>query len=277
MNDCSPPRKKIAIFGAGNLGQAMAGHLAVQGYDVTLCNRTVSKLQPIIDNGNIIEIKGYPGFNGWTGKLTAVGDASHTMKDRDVIMVCVPATAHQETARLLLPYLRPHHHVILHPGQLFGAMEFHQIVERHDKNLAKEMTFSEFDSSQLTCRAEAMGQVYVFAIKQHNGLATIPAHRVTEVRDIFKGVYDEFIVLRDNVLKTGFCDMNAIVHPIVTLLNVGSVERKSPFLYYHEGVTQHIAALVEKADSDRMRLAQRLDLSLPPIEEWIRSEYGAFG
>ena len=156
-------------------------------------------------------------------------------------------------------------------------MQFRQIVEQYDKQLAKQMTFSEFDCSQLTCRAETMGRVYVFAIKQHNCLATIPSHRAIEVRDIFKGLYDEFIVLRDNALETGFCDMNAIVHQIVTLLNAGSVERKSPFLYYHEGVTQHIATLVEKADSERMRLAQRLDLSIPSIEEWFRSEYGAFG
>ena len=47
---------KIAVFGAGNLGIAMAGYMALHGYNINLWNRTHSKIIQIIKNKKYIRI-----------------------------------------------------------------------------------------------------------------------------------------------------------------------------------------------------------------------------
>ncbi len=48
---------KIAILGAGNLGQAQAAHLALLGHEVRIWNRTAARIDEIVERGGI-EIHG---------------------------------------------------------------------------------------------------------------------------------------------------------------------------------------------------------------------------
>ena len=51
MNDNSSV--KFAVLGAGHGGTAMAGHLSLMGFDVSLFNRNPERLRPIISAGGI--------------------------------------------------------------------------------------------------------------------------------------------------------------------------------------------------------------------------------
>lgn len=209
----------------GSVGQATAAHLALTGYDVTLGNRTASKLQPIMDNKNQIAIT---GVENATVTLSAVGSIGKVMNGRDVVVLCVPATGHTTLINMIIPYLQPHHHIVLQPGQLFGAFAVHQQLFKAN---ISGVTISEWETSLFTCRATRVGQVEIMAIKAHLGMATMPSNRYEEVVACFEPYKDHFIK-RKHVLATGLDDLNILVHPLVTILNAGPIERGQKFLYY---------------------------------------------
>ena len=56
---------------------------------------------------------------------------------------------------------------------------------------------------------------------------------------------------------------NGIAHPVVTLLNAGRIGLgKDQFYFYRDGITPEIAALMERADAERMRIGKELGLEM---------------
>eukprot|EP00008_Paramoeba_atlantica_P005493 CAMPEP_0201490936 /NCGR_PEP_ID=MMETSP0151_2-20130828/27999_1 /ASSEMBLY_ACC=CAM_ASM_000257 /TAXON_ID=200890 /ORGANISM="Paramoeba atlantica, Strain 621/1 / CCAP 1560/9" /LENGTH=796 /DNA_ID=CAMNT_0047877083 /DNA_START=53 /DNA_END=2443 /DNA_ORIENTATION=- len=278
-DDSKATAPTFAILGAGNLGPAMAAHLAMNGYDVSLTNRTLSKLEPLQKNNNTIEVS---GFVKGEGRLSFVGEFEDAVKGRDVIIICVPANGQYFYAEKLALMITRKTHIILHPGEMFGALEVRKVIEERNPDLfprnGNGVTISEFESSLLTARAMSITNVEIFAIKQHLGLATLPATRNKEVISLLAPeVYGKVITPRANVLSTGLQDLNAVIHPIVTLLNASAIDRGSPFLYYKEGVTPMVGDFLERCDKERCNLAAALGLEVIDVCSWVRAEYTAMG
>jgi opine dehydrogenase len=53
-----------------------------------------------------------------------------------------------------------------------------------------------------------------------------------------------------------------VIHPAVSLLNVGRIESPSDFLFYEEGVTPAAGLLMEAVDKERMAIAQGFGLEI---------------
>jgi hypothetical protein len=49
-------------------------HFAIHGYDVNLCNRTASKMQPIVDRESVISLHGAVEGDGKLNLVDAQGD-----------------------------------------------------------------------------------------------------------------------------------------------------------------------------------------------------------
>eukprot|EP01006_Ploeotia_vitrea_P008608 TRINITY_DN20664_c0_g1_i1.p1 TRINITY_DN20664_c0_g1~~TRINITY_DN20664_c0_g1_i1.p1 ORF type:complete len:841 (+),score=43.40 TRINITY_DN20664_c0_g1_i1:111-2525(+) len=266
-------KTKFLVVGAGNLGPATAGYLALHGYDVNFGNRTVSKLQPVIDNGNCIEIRGV--VNG-VGRLNKVsGNWEELMQDRDVIMLCLPANGHVPMLKQILPYLKSTHHVILHVSQVFGSIQCHQFLMKERPEL-RGILITEAECSMFTCRATDSSDTEIFAIKQDLGVATLPSDRNAEAFDQLKPVFP-FLAQRKNVLHTALCDYQFMVHPVVVMFNAGPIERGQAFLFYIDGVTQHVASVLAKVDAERCMISNYLDIKPMTLLEYIVGVYSDVG
>mmetsp|Transcript_6754 Transcript_6754/g.10187 ORF Transcript_6754/g.10187 Transcript_6754/m.10187 type:complete len:393 (-) Transcript_6754:462-1640(-) len=261
--------KKIAFIGAGNLGCAMAAHMALNGYDVSLGNRTASKLDKIKENGNKIKMTGICDAEA---QLTVVShNFEEVIRDRHVIVVCVQADAHKNIANMLVPFIKPDQHVILHPGQTFGAMQVREIFESFDPELAS-VTVSEITSSLITCRLEEPGHVYASAIKSHVELATLPGIKNQEVVEFFQPLYPQLKPC-PTVLITSLNNVNSVVHPMVTMLNAARIDTATPFKYYHEGVSPCVGHMIEKIDLERLKLCKALDIPCKTMAEHMHDFY----
>lgn len=160
----------FAVIGAGNGGQAIAGHLALKGYKVNLYNRTYQKLHPIIEKGGI-ELEGeVEGF----GKLNVItDDMEKAIKDVDIVLVVVPASAHCKIAEDMLPYLRDGQIIVLNPGRTGGALEFHNVARKR-KDL--DIVIAETDTFIYACRS-SMGRAKIYKIKEVVSVAAIPKEK----------------------------------------------------------------------------------------------------
>jgi len=116
------------VIGAGNGGKAMAAHLALMGFEVTLFNRTPDHVEAIKKRGGI-DLESFEGGpHGFGELITVTSDVQEALTESRVIMVVVPSSAHADIAQRAAPYLRDGQIVLLHPGRTCGAIEFTKVI-----------------------------------------------------------------------------------------------------------------------------------------------------
>jgi opine dehydrogenase len=79
----------------------------------------------------------------------------------------------------------------------------------------------------------------------------------------------------ESVFQTTLQNGNPVIHPAVTLLNAGLLERTGgDFLFYEEGVTESVGRLIEAVDRERLAIAAALGVTiLSEPEIGIRQGY----
>ncbi|MDI3534857.1 MAG: opine dehydrogenase [Thermosediminibacterales bacterium] len=264
---------KFAVIGAGNGGCAMAAHLALKGFDVTLYNRSEKRLEPIRARGGIL-LEGVHD-SGFATIKQVTNDVEEAIRDADVIMVTVPATGHRDVARAIAPFLHEDQIVVLNPGRTGGALEFRNILRQ--SGLKKEITIAEAQTFIYACRVIKPAHVKIFSVKNEVAVAALPAYRTPKVVEILSKAYPEF-KSASNVLETSFNNIGAIFHPTPTLLNTGRIETtKGDFDYYIEGISPTVADILEKLDNERLKVASALGVKAQSALEWLYETYGAEG
>lgn len=267
----SPKDISYAVIGAGNGGLAMAGHLAYKGYPVNLYNRTEEKIKDLMEDP-VITLSGAVEGEGKLKQVTS--DIKEAISGVDIIMVTTPATAHYPLAKAMAPYLEEGQIIILNPGRTGGALEVYSTIRKH--GCMKDVTVAEAQTFIYACRATGPKSAKIFSIKNEVSLAAIPAYMTEKVIELLSGAYPQFTPARD-VMETSLNNFGAIFHPAPTLLNSGHIERCQPFEYYLEGITPSIGQMLEKLDSERIKVANALGIKAISAVEWLKDTYGASG
>jgi opine dehydrogenase len=262
----------FCVLGAGHGGQALAAHLSLLGFDVSLYNRTYARIKPISFLGGINvegEIKGF-------AKLSLItSDLKEAIKGREILMFVVPAFAHRPLAEAIAPYLEDEQKIVLNPGRTGGALEVRNVLK--EKGVKKDVLIAEAQTFIYASRSENPGQVRIFRIKNAIPVAAIPAYRTTEIIDRLKMALPQFIP-GDNVLNTSLDNIGAIFHPALTILNASRIEStRGNFQYYVEGITPSISLILEEMDKERISVASALGIRSLTAREWLYIAYDAVG
>jgi opine dehydrogenase len=269
--------KKInyTVIGAGNGGKAMAAHLGLMGFPVTLYNRTAAKIQAIQKLG-AIHLESYEGGPHGFGKIEKVtSDMQEALKDANVIMVVVPSFAHADIARAVAPHLRDGQILVLNPGRTGGALEVRKIL--HACGSRAKVTLAEAETFVYASRSDGPADARIFRIKNAVPLAALPATKTGEVLETLKGAYPEFID-GINVLHTGLNNMGAIFHPALMLLNAGRIESTvGEFQFYIDGVTPSTARVLDVLDRERVTVAASIGVRARTALEWLTMAYNVTG
>ncbi|HID55052.1 TPA: NADP transhydrogenase subunit alpha [Candidatus Poribacteria bacterium] len=258
-------------MGAGNGGLALAGHLAIMGFDVTLWNRSEERLKGIRKRGGI-EVSG--AVEGFARIKTVTTDVEEAISQADVIMVAIPATGHGYIAEISAPYLREDQIVILNPGRTGGALEFTNVLERFGK--LDGVIVSEAQTFLYASRTISPCRVMIKRIKNSVPLAALPAYLTPHVLRVIRTAFPQFVP-SDTVLNTSFNNIGAVFHPALLLLNASRVELNEKFDYYVEGVTPSIARVLEEIDKERVAVATALGVRTYTAREWLYLAYDVAG
>jgi opine dehydrogenase len=256
---------KISIIGAGNGGQAMAGHFAILGHKVTLYNRSRERFSHIIEKASIELQDAICGF-GKIGCITT--DISKAVKAADLILIATTADAHTDIACLLAPYVEEGQTIVLNPGRTLGAIEFSNALK---ENTDKRVFIAEAQSLIYACRIEKPGQVKVIGVKDKVLLAAYPAVDTDYVLHLINSVYPCFIKA-NNVLETSLENIGAIFHPPVVLFNAATIERGQEFYFYND-MTPAIANFLTKIDEERLKIGTAFGIKLNSVSEWVSFAY----
>ncbi len=268
--------KKHTVIGAGHGGKAMAAHLALMGFSVTLYNRTAANIDVICKRGGIeVDSNQENGPRGFARLEKVTSEMGQAVYQAEVIHVVVPSSAHADIARAAAPYLHDNQIVVLHPGRTCGAIEFLKVLR--DQGCRADVTIAEAETFIYASRSDGPAQARIFRIKEAVPLAALPAVRTSQVLEVLHQAYPQFIDGVD-VLHTGLNNMGAIFHPALTLLNAGWIEAThGDYQFYIDGVTPSVARVLEVLDRERVTVASALGIRARTALEWLKMAYDTQG
>lgn len=257
---------KVLVIGAGNGGQAMAGHLSLLGHEVCLYARNKIIIEGLKDKGGILLEGKINGF-GRIHKIT--DDLKTAVVGVDIIMVVTTANAHFTLAQELADFLEDGQIIILNPGRTGGALEFKEGLLH--KKCSKRIYLAEAQTLIYACRIKETGVVNIIGVKDRVLLSAIPAIDTTHVLQSVASIYPCFISAK-NVMITSLENIGAIFHPSVLLFNAASIERGGMFYFYRE-MTSSVGNFIEELDKERLAVGQAYGLDLISAKEWISYAY----
>ena len=268
---------KFAVLGAGHGGTAMAGHLSLMGFDVSLYNRSPERLAPVKAGGGLEILTDSPETipHGFARIDAVTSDPAEAIAGRDILMVVVPATGHAYVAGQIASHLEPGQIVVLNPGRTGGALEVHKIL--CEQGRVRDTVVAEAQTFIYASRSMNPAQTKILRIKNSIPVAALPAHRTPEVVKALRHAFPQFVP-GDNVMKTSLDNIGAIFHPAVTVLNAARIESTNgDFDYYTEGITPTMSLILEAMDSERLRVAEALGFRAMSAREWLYIAYDAAG
>ncbi len=261
----------FAVLGAGHGGLAMAGHLAIMGFEVKLFNRTEERITPVQSRGGI-EVEGEVDGFGPISVATAIMEEA--IRDVDLIMVVAPANAHRYMAEQCAPHLRDGQIVVLHPGRTFGALEFKQVLL--EKGVTADVIVAEAQTFIYASRAIGPAHARIFGIKNSIPVASVRAYLIPTLLKKLRVPYPQFIP-GDNIFKTSFENIGSIFHPALCVLNAGWIEDDAQFQFYIDGVQPSVAKVLEQVDAERVEVAAALGIRALTAREWLYLAYSSSG
>jgi opine dehydrogenase len=248
--------QKIAVLGAGNGGCAVAADLTLRGYEVRLFSRAESTLLPIAKRGGIVLVE--DGAERFAAPPFVSAHLPPVIHGADLIIIAAPSVAHEYLANNLAHHLVDGQRILLNPGHTGGSLHFAHRLRSMD--CKAKVKVCETVTLTYICRMPEPARVEIYRRTTNLRCAAFPgkegAKLVKEIGEIYPNV-----ILAENVLETGFSNINAIMHPAGMLGNVGWIESTGgDFYYYRDGITPGIGAWIEAIDRERLEIVQRLGL-----------------
>jgi len=261
--------KKFAIIGCGNGGKAVAAEVASAGHSVSIFeampNDDFRKLQA----DKTLTLKGT--MNIRTSVDLVTDNMSEAIEGRDVIMVVVPSFAHTPLFKELLPLLKDGQHLVVVPGN-YSTFIAKKMME--EMNITTEITLSEAASLPYACRATSFNEVEIYKKKKVLKIGTYPAGANDEVVSILQTVSDMFLPA-DNVLEVALDNLNLVVHPLPTLLNIAGIEADPKgWRHYIDGISPVISKNMHMLDDERIAVGNAFGLNLTNIMDMLKRYYG---
>jgi opine dehydrogenase len=267
---------RVAVLGAGNGGVASAFDFAQHGHEVALfAPREFGANAAAVATAGGIAASG--DLEGFAPVRYSGSDAAEALDGAELVVLVGPAYATEPLATAAGPHLPDGAAVLICPGSCAGAIAFKRTL-----GLALDddrYTVGETSTLPYAVRITEPGTINVY-LKLTAGLylAGLPRSGTDRLHALIAEVWPA-VEKAESVLQTTLQNGNPVIHPAVTLLNAGLLERTGGgFLFYEEGVTQGVGRLIEAVDGERLAIAARLGVrihsepELGAIQGYMREE-----
>jgi opine dehydrogenase len=251
---------RVAVLGAGNGGVAAAFDFAQHGHEVALY------ATPEFGT-NVVAVKEAGGIRA-SGDLTGFAAVRYSGHDPEqaldgaaLVVVVAPTYGTEPHAQVAAPFLTEEMAVLVCPGSCAGAIAFKRAagLELEDDRIV----VGETSTLPYAVRVTEPGVINVFLkLSTDVYLAGLPRSGTDRLYGLVKDVWPA-VEKAESVFQTTLQNGNPVIHPAVTLLNAGLLERThGDFLFYEEGVTESVGRLIEAVDHERLAIAAALGVSI---------------
>jgi len=253
----------VLVIGAGNGGFATAADLAIRKHQVVLYNRSNKTLEPIRQQGGI-------RYTGTLGEgLAPLQETTQNLQKHanwaDLVLVCLPALAHQFVAKKLAPYLSEGQYILLSPGGMMGSLAF-----LHDLRAAGfkgNIQIAETGTLPYICRKLDPGNIHISSVLHDVPYAAFPAANTKNFTSQLSKIIP-YLRAVSSVLEAGFANVNAILHPPGMILGAAWIEHTGGnFYYYLDAATPAVANLLKKLDLERIAIGSKWGVHVDPFPD----------
>jgi opine dehydrogenase len=251
---------RVAVLGAGNGGVASAFDFAQHGHEVSLYAPPEFGTNVVaVDKAGGITAHG--ALQGFAPIRYAGHDVAEAMAGAELVLLVGPAYSTEPLAARARPHLTDSTAVLICPGSCAGAIAFKRAagLELEDPR----HIVGETHTLPYAVRVMEPGVVNVF-LKLTTGvyLAGLPRAGTDLLYDLVSDVWPA-VEKAESVFQTTLQNGNPVIHPAVTLLNAGLLERTGgDFLFYEDGVTESVGRLIEAVDDERLAIAAALGVTI---------------
>ncbi len=251
---------RVAVLGAGNGGCATAFDWAQHGHQVRLWSppgfdQAIAGIREAGGLTSTGELEGTVAL-AWVGT-----DIAEAVAGADLVFAVGPAYSTGPIADAVKPHLTPDQVVVVNPGSCGGALAFKRALGHPPE--AEQPLVAEMSTLPYAVRLTGPASLNVY-LKLRAGLwvATLPGGRAEELAGVLREVWPG-IGAASSVFATTLQNGNPVIHPAVTLLNAGLIERtRGDFLFYEEGVTPGVGRLMAGVDAERLAIAEALGVPI---------------
>jgi opine dehydrogenase len=263
---------RVAVLGGGNGGIASAFDFAQHGHEVSLyaAERYGAHLVAVAEAGGI---RSSGGLEGFAPVRYAGTDVAEAMAGAELVVVVGPAYATESLAAAAAPHLAGGMAVLVCPGSCAGALAFKRAAGLGLGDGG--VVVGETSTLPYAVRITGPAEINVFLkLETAVFLAATPRAGTERLYDLVSEVWPA-VERAESVFQTTLQNGNPVIHPAVTLLNAGLLERTGgDFLFYEEGVTESVGRLIEAVDRERLAIAAALGVTiLSEPEIGIRQGY----
>ena len=235
--------KRVAVLGAGNGGLAFAGYLSSRGVAVSLYNRTPSAIDELRADPRIT----LTNRECCTGSLSLVtDDVATAVSECQLILVTVPAYAHESALTALEPHLSSGQVVLLNPGGVGGWL-----VLRERYVATSGGVLCETSNLLYGCRKTDARTVDVSGVKNRIFLYGLPEKMRT---DVF-GWFPQFAA-SSSPLETGLNTTNVPVHCPILATHLHAIVAGRLRYLYADGLDVRAADLTERVEAERSEICR---------------------
>jgi opine dehydrogenase len=235
----------VAVLGGSNGAFAAAADLALAGHAVRLWRRDHATLEPLRAAGGITlraeERQGLAKLERMTSDLGQALDGA------DVVLLALPATAHEELARELGPRLTDTQIVLLTPGT-FGTYVLAREIARASGRMP--LAFAETGTLPYLARKTGPADVAVPVRAVNLPVGVFPAVRTAPVVERLRQLYPTLRPCVD-VLDAALTNAGTVLHPALVLLNAGAIDA-GQFDIHAAGTTASPRTLIDAVDGERV-------------------------
>lgn len=258
----------LCIIGAGSGGSVAAARMSLAGHQVTLFNRSESRLAPYVEQGGIrftaegVELGVVP-----VHRLTA--DIAEAAASSQTILIMLPTSGLEYYANALAPVLRGGHSILLAPGHTGGAL----LVDRVLRSLRPELDIPVGETHTLPyiCRMTAPGHVTLWRRAERLLASVLPSDTDMDFFGRYAGVIENLDIV-DSVLTTSLSNHNAVMHSPGMLLNAGWIESApEAFRYYAEGHSPSVGRVIDAIDAERLTIGRAYGVELDSFLDFFYS------
>lgn len=249
----------VAVLGAGAGGLSALVELTHAGHDVRLWNRNPATLRPLLEAGGIRH-EGVLG-DGFVTPSRATTDLAEALDGADVVVVCLPALAHEATFEGLarVGCAVP---VVLNPGHTGGALHARAVFAGRGTTLPP---VAEFSTLTYVARTAPGAIVRTTLRARRVRAACLPggqdALRWSE--SLFPGVAPV-----SDVLASSLSNVNLVLHPPGAVLAAAWVEATGgDFRFYVDAMTPAVGRVLIALDEERRAVARAYGHELPSLME----------
>jgi len=264
-------KPRFCVIGARHRGLVMSGHLGLLGFDVQLYDPSPERVEPVRVRGGV-QLEGV--LKGFGSVSLATTDPAEAVRNCDIVMVVVPATAHRDVAETLGPHLRDGQIVVLSPGRTFGAIEFRHAMK--SAGWDADTIIAEAQALLYASRAVGPGQAKVLSLRNSVPVASLRAHLIPRVLEALRCALPQFVP-GDSVLNTGLNSIGPALHPAQMVLNAAWVEDGSDFEFYGEGLSPSVCRVLESIDRERVAVAETLGIRGITALQWLYMAHNVSG